>query len=87
MPRGGAQLRAKGARGAQRWTPVREPCLYYELAAMAAICAMHGDAERNFEFWWWCDGVEHLVLKQGVAPLDDLAATRLPASSNLLPNE
>lgn len=68
----------------RRWTAVREPCLYYELAPMAAVCAMHADAERNFEFWWWCDGVEHLVLKPGVGIMDELTATRLPASSNLL---
>ena len=28
---------------------------------MAAICSMHADAERNFEFRWWCAEVERYV--------------------------
>ena len=37
------------------------PCLYYDRAPMAAICSMHSDAERNFEFRWWCHEVEQYV--------------------------
>ena len=42
------------------------PCLYYDPAPMAAICAMHPDAERNFEFHWWCHDVERHVVSSAV---------------------
>tara|TARA_B110001452_G_scaffold152824_1_gene127166 strand:+ start:2388 stop:4148 length:1761 start_codon:yes stop_codon:yes gene_type:complete len=44
----------------------KAPCLYYDPAPMAALCAMHEDAERNFEFYWWCHGVERHVVRSAV---------------------
>ena len=55
--------RAYGVPQLERARKSGVPCLYYDPVPMAAICAMHPDAERNFEFHWWCHQVERYVVK------------------------
>lgn len=52
-PAGQAQL--QWPRSVARWSAVRERCLLYNPAGMAAVCGQHGEAARRTELRWCAD--------------------------------